>query len=52
MKQRELCLFLCVETHVLVVASNELLCEFRMENHEHFITNYLILVSRVFLENE
>ena len=54
MKQRELCIFFCVETRVLAVVSNDLLvlCEFRMENHEYFITNHLIPLTSVFLENE
>jgi len=51
-KQRELCILLCVGTCVLVVVSSELLCDFRMENHEYCITNHLIPVSRVFLEND
>jgi len=37
---------------VLVVVSSELLCDFRMENLEYCITNHLIPVSRVFLEDD
>lgn len=50
-KQRELCIFLYVGTCLLVVVSSELLCDFRMENHEYCIKNHLIPVSRVFLKN-
>lgn len=51
-KQRKLCMFLCVETRVRIVASIELLCEFRVENGVYCITKHLTSRSRILLRRK